>query len=122
MMAFWREVGREINKILSLKIVPEPKFFLLGLYPEGQKFKRKEQIFIDICLLQAKRVIALTWKSPEKPSITHWFKELCLCLPLEKITYILKKKEDLFLEVWGCFIQYIKNNNLSHLLKVVEED
>ena len=78
-------------------------------------------MFIDRCLVQAKRVIALTWKSPNKPSISQWFRELSLCLPLEKITYILKDKQEMFQEVWGRFIRYIKNNNLSHLMEVTEE-
>ena len=79
-------------------------------------------MFIDICILQAKRVIALSWKSPDKPSISQWFRELSLCLPLEKITYILKGKQEKFQEVWGCFIEYIKNNNLSRLMRETEEE
>ena len=114
---FWREVGCEIQKILSITIVPEPRFFLLGLYPDGHKIKRSEQMFIDICLLQAKRIIALTWKRPGKPSIAQWFRELSLCLPLEKITWMLKDKPEVFQEVWGCFIHYIKNNDLVHLME-----
>ena len=35
LQVFWREVAQEIQKILSINIVPEPKFFLLGLYPDG---------------------------------------------------------------------------------------
>ena len=121
LQVFWREVGQELNRILSINIVPEPKFFLLGLYPVGHKFKRTEIKFIDICLLQAKRVIALSWKSPDKPSIAHWFRELSLCLPIEKITYILRDKQEVFQEVWGRFIEYIKRNSLRHLMEVPGE-
>ena len=114
---FWREVGQEIQNILSINVTPEPKFFILGLYPVGHKFRRSERMFIDICLLQAKRVVALSWKSPDKPSIAMWFRELCLCLPLEKITYTLKDKLEVFQEVWGHFIRYIKGNSLMHLME-----
>ena len=117
LQVFWREVAQEIQKILSVNIVPEPKFFLLGLYPDGHRLKRSEIMFIDICLLQAKRIIALSWKSLDKPSIVLWFKELSLCLPLERITYTLKDKQEVFQEVWGRFIQYIKCNSLVHLME-----
>ena len=46
----------------------------------------------------------------------QWFKELSLCLPLEKITYTLKDKQEIFQKVWGRYIQYIKNKDLSDLL------
>lgn len=67
-------------------------------------------------ILQAKRVIALTWKNIGKPSITQRFKEVSLCLPLEKITCTLKDKQEIFQKIWGCYIQYIKNKDLSDLL------
>lgn len=113
---FWEEVRVTVQNILSINLKVEPKMFLLGLYPDGHNLQLYEQIFINICLLQAKRVIALTWKKLGKPSVAQWFRELSLCLPLEKITYILKDKQDLFQKVWGCFIQYTKNNDLSQLL------
>ena len=89
---FWEEVRGELQQILSLNIMLDPKFFLLGIYPFGHKITRHQQILLDMGLLQAKRIIALSWKKEGKPSISKWFKELTLCLPLEKITYSLKEK------------------------------
>lgn len=51
-----------------------------------------------------------------KLSITQWFRELAFCLPLERTTDTLKDKQELFQKVWGRFIQYMKNNDLSHLM------
>ena len=117
---FWEEVKGELQKILAINIELDPKLFLLGLYPTGHKIKRSEQIFLDFGLLQAKRVIALSWKSIRKPSISQWFKELTTSLPLERITYTLKNKQELFEKIWGHFIQYVKSNDLSHLTNVME--
>ena len=74
---------------------------------------------MDICLLQAKRTIALNWKNSQRPSIKRWFHEMSVFLPLEKITYTLKDKQDLFHSIWKPFIQYLRDNDLSSLL---EED
>ena len=114
---FWGEVNGEIRKILSITIELDPKLFLLGIYPEGPKIERCDMIFLNLCLLQAKRVIALSWKKPGKPSIKVWFKEISLCLPLEKIYFILKDKLEMFEKIWGKFISYCENNNLSHLME-----
>ncbi len=114
---FWEEVRVTVQEVLSIRIELEPKFFLLGLYPKGHNINHHEQIFLNICLLQAKRMITLRWKKMGKPSITQWFKELSLCLPLEKITYTLKGKQEMFEKVWGRYKQYMKNNNLSHLME-----
>lgn len=113
---FWEEVRVTVQNILLISLKLEPKMFLLGLYPDGHNIQRYEHVFIDIRLLQAKRAIALTWKKLGKSSIAQWFRELSLCLPLEKITYILKDNHELFQKVWGRFIQYTKNNNLSQFL------
>lgn len=61
-------------------------------------------------------MIALTWKLKCRLSIVKWFKELSLCLPLERITYTLKDKQEMLQSVWGRFIHYIKNNDLSHMM------
>ncbi len=71
------------------------------------------------CLLQAKE---LSRKKMDQPSTAQWFKELSLCYLMKKITFILKDKQEMFWKVWGRFIQYINNNDLSHQTSVPELD
>ena len=118
---FWLECGQEMQKILDINVVPEPTFFLLGIYPRDHTFKRSTRRFIDIGLLLAKRVIAMSWKSLYKPSIKKWIQEMTMYLPLERITYIIKDKQRLFEEVWGGFMDYLKNKNLNLLDESEEE-
>ncbi len=60
----WWNFGRIVQEILSVKAAVDPKLFVLGIHPKGHKLQHREQIFIDVCLLQAKRSAALTWKAP----------------------------------------------------------
>ena len=53
---------------------------------------RKIITALDLCLLLAKRVIALSWRSTSKPKLINWVKEISKTLPMEKITYIIKGK------------------------------
>lgn len=53
---------------------------------------------IDMCILQAKRIIALigkNWMSQEK-----WVTEITSNMSMEKITYSVKKKQNVFETVW----------------------
>lgn len=59
---FWEEIRVTIQEVLSIRLELEPKFFLLSLYPKGHNINHHEQIFVHICFLQAKRMIALMWK------------------------------------------------------------
>ena len=85
---FWEEVRVTVQNILLISLKLEPKMFRLGLYPDGHNIQRYEHVFIDICLLQAKRVIALTWKQLGKPSIAKWFRKLSLPLEPRTTTYL----------------------------------
>ncbi len=41
-------------------------------------------------------------------SIGLWLSEVCNCVPLEKITYSLKGRGELFDKIWKPFLDYIK--------------
>lgn len=104
-----------VQEILSIRLELEPMLFMLSLYPEGHRIKHLENFFINICSLQAKRTFALSWKHYGKPSITVWFRELTSCLPLQRISYTLKDRQEEFQNVWGCFINYMKDYDLLRL-------
>ncbi len=55
-----------IEKILDVNIPLSPLFHL---YPKNIKLKKTENIFINICILQAKRLISLNWKSIYAPNM-----------------------------------------------------
>lgn len=76
---------------------------------------------LDLCLLLAKRVIALSWRSTSKPKFTHWIKEMSTTLPMEKITYIIKGKLSLFQNIWGPFMEYLESVDLSNVGNEADE-
>lgn len=110
---FWEEIKTIIENILSKQLVMEPKLFLFGLYPERQKYTKSERIFIDLGLLNAKKCIALFWKKTCRPSGIQWIRQMLSALPLERITYMLKGKLELFESIWSPFIDYTKRLNIT---------
>lgn len=110
---FWEEVRDIIQNIISKQIILEPKLFLLGLYPEKHNYTKNERTFIDLSLLNAKRCIALYWKNTCRPRGTLWLRQMLSALPLERITYVLKGKQELFENIWNTFIDYAKDLDLT---------
>ena len=115
-MKFWKKVLCILSQINSVDIPICPQPCILGIFPENFKVHKKIESMIIYSLLQAKHTIALCWKNPDKPDIKMWYRELSNCLALEKLTYAIKGKPELFQEMWGQFMQYMRNIPLGPVL------
>ena len=105
-----------IFKMVSVQLPLHPKIFILGLYPPNLHIDNKAKPLIDMCLLQAKRQIALNWKNTIRPNIGQWLREMSLSLSMERITYTVRGKYGTFKEVWGPFINYIENSDVGDIM------
>lgn len=75
----------------------EPGFFILALYLRDHQFIGSERIMISICLLHAKRSIALF-----SPTTAFWARQMLLTFPLETNNiHAYKKGDNLCLKVYG---------------------
>lgn len=96
---------------VTKKVVPlDAKLCILGIYPDDFAPGRKAAPMIDLPLLQARRVIALRWKSLDSPTPGMWLWELASCLALEKLTYVAKGKLNKFTEIWDTFMQFLESD------------
>lgn len=102
-----------IEKILSKQLTLDSKLFIRALYPEKHKFTKTVSSFINFTSLIAKRCIALNWKNINGPSASQWLKQMLSSLPLERIMYICKLKQHVFERIWGPFIEFVKDLDLS---------
>lgn len=113
MQRFWKEVTHIISQIISKPIPVSPKFCILGLYPENLSLKSHEIKLINLCLVHSKRLISVYWKNTSCPPISHWLRELSLCLALEKLTYSIKHRLGEFYEIWGLFLHFLGSADLQ---------
>lgn len=81
---FWEWVLRIIKDIIGQEIPSNPKCLFLGVHPGNLITNNKECALIDRCILQARRIIAESWKSMDKPSISQYTRELSACVVMEK--------------------------------------
>lgn len=116
--SFWQDVINMIDQIVSKKLPLDPKLFILGIYPTNPYLQSKESRFIDMCILQAKRIIALNWKNVDGPRIGMWIKEMASNMSMEKITYIVRRKQNVFDDIWKPFMYFLRHNvNVGNLLQ-----
>ena len=73
---------------------------------------------VDLCLLQARRSIALSWKNVRCPSLGLWLKNLTSSLALEKLTYVVRKKASQFYCIWEMFLDFVKNGDIEGALEM----
>ena len=107
--SFWKDVLGTLSKIISATLPECPKLCILGVFPLTPRLNitKKRLVF---SLLQAKHTIAVFWKNPENPSINHWLKDLSHCLALEKLTFAIKGKPEVFHQIWGEFLEFLEIN------------
>ncbi len=119
--SFWQGILNMIDQILDKKLPLDPKLFILGTYPTIPQLQSKESRFVDMCILQAKRTISLNWKNVDGPRIGRWIKEMALNRTMEKLTYIMKRKQHVFDDIWRPFIFFLRHDaNVGNLLQQEE--
>lgn len=79
---FWKDVVKYMSRFLKQKFLSVPNSVCLEDF--SQIYKQTK--LIDFGLLQARRAIALCWKSTDAPTLGIWRKELSEHVGLERLT------------------------------------
>ena len=74
------------SQIIGKEVPLSPKLCLLNLYPENFTTSKKVRSLLNI-FLEAKRCIALSWKSDTPCATSQWLRGMTSYLALEKISY-----------------------------------
>lgn len=109
-LTFWEKVIQTTSDIISVKLPACPRFFILGLVPSELGMSEANKKIIILCSLQAKHCIAISWKSPEPPTVEYWLRSLSNTLAMEKLTYATKGKIQSFFKLWGQFIEFLESH------------
>ena len=98
---FWHDISST-----GVNVPVDPELWLLGNFKYLSFSKRcTTQIHWTCCV--AKKCIAVSWKSDSTLLIDRWSVEMNSCIPLEKITYCLRKCYNTFLKIWQPYLDHI---------------
>lgn len=53
-------------------------------------------------------MVALSWRETEISSAQSWFREIAMCVTLEKMTYVIRGKVQEFEEVWAPLLGFLR--------------
>ena len=73
-----------------------------------------------MCILQAKRIISINWKNVNGLRIGRWIKEMASNMTTEKITYIIRRKQHVFDDIWRPFICFLRHD--ANVGKVLQQE
>ncbi len=105
---FWLDLCDTLSNITKTLIPLDPELCLIGNFRKIEKPLNKYQTkFLKIALAVARKCIAVTWKSDSPLPLTKWYTEMNSCVPLEKITYTLRKSYKFFVKIWQPYLNCV---------------
>ena len=104
LVAFWKMVVQTLGKITGIQKPCIAKLCILGIYPDCFSVNYKCKTLINFGLLQARRMVALSWRETEVSSTQSCIREMAMYVTLEKVTYVIMGKAQEFEEVWALLM------------------
>lgn len=83
LVIFGKMVVCTLSNITKTQIPCIAKLCILGIYPDHLSINNNQMTLIDFGLLQARRMVALSWKEIEISSAHSWIKEMAMCVTLD---------------------------------------
>ncbi len=68
---FWGTILNIISQIIGKVIPLDPRLCILHICPLNFNITKHERLLIILCMLEAKRVIACSWKKEESPGMSQ---------------------------------------------------
>lgn len=113
---YWKEIHKITQKIIGKTFVLSPKVYLLNCTVELCLDRDKECV-LNFCIYLAKKFILLLWSTAQIPSINMWLSQAATLLPLEKLTYDLHQRSEVFWHIWSSLWNFLEGTQWLCLSK-----
>ncbi len=117
---FWQKVCNLISDIHGVSFPTDPEVCLLGNYTNSDITQDYAIRLTEILLIIAKKCIAIKWKSDTVIPISLWLSEVNNCVPLEKLTYWLRNKSEVFHKIWQPLFRYMEDTSIDQMDSLFE--
>ena len=114
---FWLGISTQIEGIQKHKIPFSPRLFVLGDPLLLKGLSPPEAEWIQTALMLGRKLIMCEWKAPNAPLVSTWFSQLGHLAALEKLTFRLMNKVNLYMLKWNNWEIRIRAppRSLSHV-------
>ncbi|KAM7369499.1 hypothetical protein PAMP_000739 [Pampus punctatissimus] len=106
LQTFWKNVKKELEKILAVDLPMDSLLFLLDVFPDH--LLTTEQCYIlHILLMIARKIITINWMKTDPPMITQWLQKIKHVYMMEYMTAQLQLKVPAFMKRWTPVRNYL---------------
>jgi len=108
MRIFWQNVNSVVKNVLGYEIPNTCPVMYLG---NIEKVVMKEDLYLTKVLLAAsKKAVTRNWLNVNAPKQEQWLEIVQEILVMEKLTYLLRLKENVFEKKWGKWNIYMRHD------------
>ena len=104
---FWRNVRDYIQTILTVDIPFAPTLYVLGHPAALEELSPYDAEWVQTVLMLGRKLIVMKWKDPIAPTAAQWFIQLGKLAALEKLTFRLLNKVEVYLFKWERYLRYL---------------
>lgn len=92
---FWCKVNEEMNNISEVSLVPDPAYYLLGIFNHLGLTVHKTKLF-NILTFCARKCLVLLWITDKAPTIKLWNRIILEYVSLDYLTWRVPDKDAIF--------------------------
>ena len=104
---FWKSIHDVIQQITGKTFDMSTSLYLLNLYPEGV-FDNAMQSLLSIVMSSARKCILSKWSLTQAPTLDMWLTQITSIISLEKLTFELNGKPDMYWKIWSPLHSYLQ--------------
>ena len=105
---FWLGISTQIGGIQKYKIPFSSRLFVLGDPSLLKGLSPPDAEWIQTAHMLGRKLIISEWKASNAPSVSTWFSQLGQLAAVEKLTFRLMNKVDLYMLKWNNWETHIK--------------
>ena len=104
---FWCDVFQWLSLVYNLDIAPDPELALFGCSENAVRYSPEIQQALMLGMVASKKMILLDSLTP--PCFRKWINKMSGIIRMERIRFHNSKAQNRFLNIWGPFINYLKD-------------
>ena len=95
-----------MQKVFQTNITFEFTSLYFGILP-SENISANDKYLFQILSAASRKAITRKWLKLERPMVDEWFEIIYNIFKMERITFALRLKQDLFVKRWEKWIRYV---------------
>lgn len=103
---YWKEIQEALEYIFEKDIPLESKLLYFGCV-DPDMVTADNKYLMRALMAASKKAITRKWLQQERPTLSNWIDATIEIYTMERITFVVNLKKDIFLRKWRKWVEYI---------------